>query len=450
MASLFLMTIIQLSGQTSKDSVYCFNKIDHIEKLKCTKAIYQNGKLYVLNGVNNFLGGANELSSLNIYSSEGLLESSKVILTKEYNIIDFYKSDTTFFVCGRHFFNNSTEIHYEEQYKYTEGFVAEFSEDFKLLNMKTFPEIIFWKITMSNNSIYLLGELITKKIRITEKKFKSFIEIKGYKRVKNVGYENNESFEEGCDYEGREYVRYSQQYEYYKKGGKSDCNDVVLLKLNLNFKPKKFAHYAIDGFYQDGESLIVNSNGFVALSVNTVILLGADHHDGNLFLADSNLTMLWHKQYTDLFLGKCHVTPIYFNSANEIFARVNSYYCFDMTNPALLPNYNLKHKNKIVFDGLIKYNQDGKIIAKQESLPIFNNLLNPETTSYISFPTTENNIGYLKLSSITNNNTTCLTYYLIKPNCEVVAQRFLPKQIPPLLFRNDPYSLSWKIIAIDK
>ena len=398
---LFLATIL-LNAQNKIDSTHYISK-NYIEKHlpECLKnatnsdlnTLFQNDKLYVLLQKNcNNSSSSFAPSTFYIFDSLGQLKSSNIILNEAYTTKDFCIRNGKFLFCG---------------YKYERGeimgFVAELTYDFKVVNIKLYPEMGFWKVLSKDSSIYLTGELYNKVV------------IKGQKI----------------------------KLHEFKIDGHKINNDVVLIKMSSEFKIQNFGHYAIEGNLQDGESLIVNNNGFIAFSFNTVILRGSDHHDGNLFLIDNNFKLLWHKQYTDQYLGHCHVTPFSLNDKNEVSSFAKSYFFLESKNEALLPKYDSlfeksdlisngtgeKEQDQIMFIGIIKYNENGEEITKSR-FRFDETLLNPERESYLFFQKKEGT-GYLRLVE-DNKKEVIFKYDIFTSEGKIITQNIIPKKLPPL------------------
>jgi hypothetical protein len=246
------------------------------------------------------------------------------------------------------------------------------------------------------------GEMLNKEIEIKGKKYRSHIEI-------------------GKD-------AYDEQ--------ERDYPDVVLLKLNKEFEAEKFAHFAIDGTFQDGESIAVNKNGYVAVGINTCILRGPDHHDGNLYLVDSSFTMLWHKQYTDLMLGRQHSTALTINEKNEVLSYVGSYYAMESKTVSLLPDYSKKEKSKFPFQGVVVYNENGKI-KHFESTEVSLGLAFKKWESCTEIENTSpNEKKYLRFHKLNNDSTVTLSFYNLNPEGKIYPLTRLPEKLPLIFYYN--------------
>ncbi len=388
------------------------------------KSIYQNEKLYIL--ASKFWNRTSEtpkVPTVYIYNNDGILELTKPILTEQYDALDIYRNNNHFYVCGRYITSDSlTSNSYPNIYKYSGGFFAELSDNLDLIRILHIPGTIFWKVNLSNNSLYLLGELVQKKAEFQEYKIKSYLDL-------SIEREN----------------------PYTGENEKIDINshDVVLLKLDSTFKINKLNHYAIDGYFQNGASLIINNNGFVTFSVNTSFPLEEGRNDGNLFLIDNNFKMLWHKQFTNLDNCDFHTMPLIFNNKNEVLAYVKTSNTIESKNSSKLPNYKRtlklksKKEKKQESENLILYDRKGKIMSIAKSCCFWRPTINPEISNYFTYNNKGETYEYFALGH--NENEAYIQYIHFNINGDM-NKLSLPDKFPPFLIRD----YNWKIITLEK
>jgi len=345
------------------------------------------------------------------YDSNATLLSVKKILTEQYNVVYMYKTQNTFLACGRYSTCDADSCYNGRDHSM--AFVAEFSEEFDVLRMELFPGMIFRKLLKHNNAVYVTGEMLNKEIEINGKKYRSYIEIQ------KGAYDEHER----------------------------DYPDVVLLKLNNEFEVEKFAHFAIDGRFQDGESIAVNNNGYVAVGINTCILRGPDHHDGNLYLVDSAFTMRWHKQYTDLMLGRQHSTALTINEKNEVLSYIGSYYAMESLTDSVLPDYSKKEKNKFPFEGVVIYNEKGKIKhAESTEVPLGMAFDKWEPCTEIE-STDPGEKRYLRFHKFNTDSTVTLSFYNLNPEGKIYPVTRIPEKLPLIFYYNSRADM-WELASL--
>jgi hypothetical protein len=348
------------------------------------------------------------------YDSNATLLSTKKILTQQYNVLYMCKTQNTFLACGRYSTCDADSCYsYYNGRNHSMAFVAEFSGKFDLLKIELFPGMIFWKLLKYNNSVYVTGEMLNKEIEIKGKKYKSHVEIR------KDAYDGNER----------------------------DYPDIVLLKLNKEFEVEKFAHFAIDGTLQDGESIVVNKNGYVAVGINTCILRGPDHHDGNLYLVDSSFKLLWHKQYTDLMLGRKHSTVLNINEKNEVLSYVGSYYAMESNTDSMLPDYSKKEKSKFPFEGVVVYNEKGKIKHFESTEVPLGLAFEKRVSSTEIENTSHDEKRYLRFHKFNNDSTVTLSFYNLNPEGKIYPLTRLPEKLP-LIFYYNSYINTWELVSL--
>jgi hypothetical protein len=347
--------------------------------------------------------------AITVYDNEGKRLSITQVLTTDHYARDISVTSDRIFLCGR-FLPADPEKNFDRKYQdaTSEGFVAELTPDLKVKKIVLFPGLVFWKILFHNNSLYLAGEMTRKEVEVNGIKYRSHVEIP------KTSPEDDEG----------------------------DYNDAMLLRLDSELQPEKFGHYAIDGSLQDGEYIIANNKGDVAFALNTVVVRGPDHHEGNLFLVDNNFKMIWHKQYTDLDLGTCHVMPLALNESNEVTAYTISHFALESRNASALPDYTDAEKHKMEIEGIVRYNSDGKLLSK-EALP----KNNTGAFTYKAF-TRKGKKPCLVRFYLSGENNVGGEQYTITPEGKLVLEK-APSFVDPFLFfytSYSPYLYEWRMV----
>lgn len=385
-----------------------------------TRSVHENDKIYVLASASSSRMYYDQSSIteetkpssplIMTYDEQGKMLSVKNVLTPDHYAYDLAVNGDRILVCGLHYPKGKNMNVYDEKLQNeSQGFIAELSKDLEVKNIKVFPGLAFWKAAIHNNSVYVLGEMIKKEVEVKGKKYRSYVEVP----------KSSEDDEE------------------------VDYHDASLLQLDEQLEPLQFAHFAIDGHFQDGEYMLINSNGYVAFAVNTVILRGADHHDGNLFLTDNNFNMLWHKQYTDLYLGRCHVRPLALTKDNEVLLYAISHFALETRKDSVLPDYNQAQKHLMEIEGIIRYNAKGKLLSK-EPLP-------EEMRDYSTptrFASNANGSFFTSLNFNEEDNTAQAEHYSIDTMTGKLMRQKAEKPGPLLYYFSsyDPYIQEWVLL----